>query len=242
MVKNLIKQPLGDLLLSRLKYQHCSGFTLLEILIALLIFSMVITGLFYSFKAFVASSESIKNQITLHEKLIDAMKRIDMDIKSIFILQPPRYKKPEFNTNTDVHRFIGYETDLGPSKIQIMSFSSFAHVKFGTDLWNGVSKVTYYLKLNEKKLYDFHRSDINPPFTDDINNCSDPILIRDVTEIEIIYKDRENSEYNYWDSDSEEFDYRFPSTVGLKVTYMSKNMKRILPISSGLITERKPIE
>ncbi len=228
--------------MNSLRNKHCTGFTLLEVLIALLIFSMIIIGLFYSFKTFVTSSESIKEQIIHQGKLTDAIKRINIDIESIFVLQPPRYKTPEFNSDPDMHRFIGSELNLGQSIIQLMAFSSFAHTKFGADQWNGISRVTYYLKPNEKKLYDFHRSDTISPFTDEINYCSDPALVRDIIKIKIIYKNSEGTEYNYWDSDTEEFDYMFPSSIDLIIIYLSGETKQFFSISIGLITERKQID
>ncbi len=241
-VKINIKQSLGDFPVNRPRNKHCTGFTLLEILIALLIFSMTVIGLFYSFKTFVISSETIKEQIIHQEKLTDAIKRINIDMESIFILQPPRYKPPELNSDPDMHRFIGFEPNSGQSIIQLMAFSSFAHAKFGADQWNGICKITYYLKLNEKKLYDLYRSDTIPPFLNEIGYCSDPVMIHDILKINIIYKNGEGTEYNYWDSDTEEFDYMFPSSIDLLITYLSGETKQFFSISNGLTTERKRID
>lgn len=70
------------------------GFTLVEILIVILIFSVVIATLFSSFKAFLLSSENVKEVVAHSEKITNIFKRINLDFESIFILQPPRYKKP----------------------------------------------------------------------------------------------------------------------------------------------------
>ncbi len=71
------------------------GFTLLEILIAILIFAVVIATLFSSFKAFIVSSEGVKANVLQIETITNVYKRISLDFESIFVLQKPRYKKHE---------------------------------------------------------------------------------------------------------------------------------------------------
>jgi len=61
----------------------CKGFTLLEILVAVLIFAIVIATLFSSFKAFIISSEGVKEDLLRTEKIATVYKRISLDLESI---------------------------------------------------------------------------------------------------------------------------------------------------------------
>lgn len=97
----------------------CKGFTLVEVLIAILIFSLIMTVLFSSFKAFVLSSEAVKESVAQNEDIRTVFGRIRMDLEAVYIQQIPRYKKPKFNSEPDPYRFAGKEDGF--------SFASFAH-------------------------------------------------------------------------------------------------------------------
>ena len=218
------------------------GFTLVEILIAILIFSVVISTLFSSFRAFIISSENIKEVVAHSEKIQNLFKRISLDLDSIFVLQPPRYKKPQFNSDPDLYRFVGNEDTLGQQTVSTLVFPSFAHAQFGGDQRAGVARIVYYLKENKDNGYDLYRADALPPFPEELESCFDPVLIKDISGFEVIYKDFNGDEYKYWDSEDEEFNYTFPSSIHLKVAFGSGEMQQVLETSIHLISGREPIE
>ena len=228
--------------MNKLTKNHCSGFTLVEILIAVLIFSIIIFTLFSSFKAFIVSSETVKKEVAHSEKIRTVFKRISMDLESIFVLQPPRYKKPEFDSDPDPYRFTGKEVTVGQQVVSSMAFTSGAHAKFGADQRDGVARIAYYLKENKKNNYDLYRADSLPPFPEDIESCSDPVLCKDISGFEVIYKDVNGDEYRYWDSDAEEFNYTFPASIDFKITIGSGERQQAFIISIGLVTGREPID
>jgi len=218
------------------------GFTLVEILIAILIFSVVISTLFSSFRAFIISSENVKEVVAHSEKIQNLFKRISLDLDSIFVLQPPRYKKPQFNSDPDLYRFVGNEVTLGQQTVSTLVFPSFAHAKFGGDQRAGVARIVYYLKENKDNGYDLYRADALPPFPEELESCFDPVLIKDISGFEVIYKDFNGDEYKYWDSEDEEFNYTFPVSIHLKVAFGSGEMQQVLETSIHLISGREPIE
>lgn len=226
--------------MNRLTKNNCKGFTLVEILIAVLIFSIIIFTLFSSFKAFIVSSEAIKKEVAHSEKIRTIFKRISMDLESIFVLQPPRYKKPEFDP--DPYRFIGKEVTVGQRVVSSMAFTSCAHAKPGADQREGVARIAYYLKENEKNKYDLYRTDSLPPFPEEMASCSDPVLCRDISGFEIVYKDVNKNEYRDWDSDAEEFNYMFPASIDFKITLDSGKRQRAFILSIGLAAGRGPID
>lgn len=219
-----------------------TGFTLVEILIAILIFSIVISTVFSSFNAFIISSEKIKEEVAHSEKIRNVFKRIFLDLESIFIVQPPRYQKPQFDSEPDPYSFVGKQIMLGQKFASTITFTSLAHVKFGIDQRVGVAKITYYLKENKNKSYDLYRSDVLPPFFEANQSCLDPVLIKNISGFEVIYKDFNNDEYKYWDSEDEELEYTFPATIDFKITFGSGEQVRVLENSIRLVTRRNPIE
>jgi len=218
------------------------GFTLVEILIAILIFSVVISTLFSSFKAFIISSETVKEEIAHSEKIRNVFKRISLDFESIYVLQPPRYKKPEFNSDPDPYRFEGKEENLGQGVVSSMFFPSYAHAGFGSDQRSGVARIVYYLKENKNELYDLYRADALWPFPEELESCTDPVLCRDISGFEVVYKDVNGDEYKVWDSEDQEFKYMFPASIDFKITFGSGEQSQVFEISTSLVSGRQPIE
>ena len=214
----------------------------MEVLVSVLIFSIIILTLLSSFKAFIISSEGIKEDVSYNEKIRDLLKRIHMDIESLVVLQPPRYKKPEFNSDPDPYRFIGEKVILGQNIFSSMIFTSLAHAKLGPDQRTGVARIAYYLKENENNTYDLFRADSLPPFPEELESCSDPILCKDISKFEVVYTDLKGNEHGYWDSDTEEFQYTFPVSIVLKIALGSGEKQQMFETSMGLVSGRAPIE
>ncbi len=196
-----------------------SGFTLLEILIAVVLLSIVMTALFSSFRAFALSSDKIKNDITRDERIQGALKRIQLDLQGLFVLQEPRYQKPEFNDDPDPFRFICENESIDGHTAATLVFASLAHACTGSDSRSGVARIAYYVKKDKDNKYNLYRADALYPFPDEVQSCADPILCRDITGFEATFTNAGGDEYETWNSDDDEFDYVVPSGVNLKITF-----------------------
>lgn len=214
-------------LINTKKYE---GFTLLEILIAILIFALIMTVLFSSFKAFVVSSEAVKENVTQNEAVQAVFRRIRLDIEGVYVQQPPQYKKPEFNSEPDPYRFAGQEDRF--------SFSSLAHAGFRKSKKKFITRVTYYMKENKDHTFDLYRSDILPPFSEDGDFCNDPLVCRGISGFEAGFADDTGDRHKTWDSDSEAFDYSFPARIDLKITFGSGEKKQVIEAFFKLPIER----
>jgi len=222
--------------------KNMRGFTLIEILVAILILLVVVVTLFSSFRAFVVSSESVKEDVMHSEKIRDVFKRVRLDFESVFVLQVPRYKKPEFSSDPDPYRFVGSRENLGQQTVSYLIFPSFAHAKLGEDQRTGVARIAYYLKENETNGYDLYRADALSPFPQEMQSCSDPLLCTDISGFEVLYRDLNGDEYEYWDSETEEFKHLFPAIVNLKIAFGSGDTEQIYEFFVDLAAGRMPIE
>jgi general secretion pathway protein J len=228
--------------LNKLIKNRCKGFTLVEVLVSVLIFSIIILTLFSSFKAFIISSEYVKDEVTYNEKIRNIFKRINMDLESLVVLQTPRYEKPEFNSDPDPYRLVGKEETMGQDIVSSIVFPSLAHAVLGVDQRAGVARIAYYLRENENNTYDLYRADSLPPFPEEPGSCSDPILCQDISGFEIVYMDFNGDEHSSWDSDSQEFKYTFPVSIDFKIVLGSGKRQQVFETSIGLISGRAPIE
>ena len=78
-----------------------TGFTLLEILIAIFIFSVIVTTIFASYNSVFSNSESIDQGITTYEMSKNCLNRMAIDLKSIHVSLPPEYVHPDFDDPPD---------------------------------------------------------------------------------------------------------------------------------------------
>lgn len=212
------------------KYED-KGFTLIEILIAILIFALIMTVLFSSFKAFVVSSEAVKESVMQNEALQTVIRRIRLDLEGVYVQQPPQYKKPEFNSEPDPYRFAGQEDRF--------SFSSLTHAGFRESEKKTIAKITYYMKENTDHTFDLYRSDILPPFSEDGDFCNDPLVCRGISGFEVGFADDTGDRHKTWDSDSEAFHYSFPACVDLKIIFGSGEKKQVIEASFKVPVERR---
>ncbi len=222
--------------------QSATGFTFVEVVIAILIFSLVITTLFSSFQAFLRSSDAVKESITRTEKISAVFKRMHRDIEEIYMVQPPRYKKPVFNSEPDPFRLTGSENIVGGQTVSSVVFSSSAHAKIGMDQRNGVAQIFYYTKENDNNTLDLFRGDILPPFAREPDGCGDPVLCTDISGFELLYTDNDGEQHRYWDSDSDEFVYAFPASIEIRIVLGSGDREQVFETAISLMSQRGTVE
>ncbi|WP_161626799.1 PulJ/GspJ family protein [Desulfospira joergensenii] len=218
------------------------GFTLLEVMIAILIFFVIISALFSSFKAFVTTSDEVRANLTYNEKVRNVLRRIHWDLRSLFVLQEPRYQKPGFDSDPDPFRFLGKEERVGELTVSSLVFASLAHAGVGSDLRSGAARIGYYVKENKDRGYDLFRADALYPFPGQVESCRDPLLCRGISGFEVLYIDAEGDEHRDWDSDTKEFDYAFPSDIRLKIIFASDRGDQVFQTLIHLDSGRLPIE
>jgi len=220
----------------------CAGFTLVEVLVSIMIFAILILVLFSSFKAFIISSENLMDEVRYSETIRNIVRRINMDLESLYVLQAPRYKKPEFNSDPDPYRLTGWEAAIGQNVFSSLEFTSIAHAMLGLEQRPGIARMSYYVRENENNTYDLYRADSLWPFPEEVESCSDPILCREISGFEILYMDFNGDEYKYWDSDAKEFGYTFPKSIHVKIVLGSGEKQQIFETSIGLVSGRTSLE
>jgi general secretion pathway protein J len=232
------------------------GFTLVEILVAMVIFSLTLVTLFSSFNAFLSSGSLVKEEVNQNECCRTGIKTIISDLDQIFVLPPPRYSKPEFDSEPDLYRFEGELVNLGGEQFSQLSFSSLNHLELGGYPGKGVAKIIYHVVIRENNSdsiqygqvqydqvrYDLVRSDNLAPYPDGGDPCSDPILFKDILGFKLTYTDINGDEHETWDSESEEFGFIFPVNVHLWVELKTKGKATPIMTALTLPINRKVIK
>ena len=220
------------------------GFTLVEVLVALAIFSGLMLTLFSSFNAFMSSGEMIRErQDNGQGPGLDLM---ISDLEQVFILQPPRFRNPEKSDADETRkqfRFIAEQDQAGGRTVSALSFASLTPVQVGSPpgLPGGITRLTYYVHAHGKRL-DLHRAD-RPAFLFDEDReatpCADPVLARDIQGFDLVFFDGEGDEHETWDTFDEETGFALPSRMDIRITLGREEEKRVITTAIFLPVNRE---
>jgi len=204
------------------QYAKSTGFTLLEILIAMFIFSVVISTIFGTFNAIISKTDAIKNGMGDYEIARTCLNRIYGDLTAIYISTRPIYKKPGFDDPPDPYRFEGTEDFVGSKNFSQLRFSSTDHLPMGGSIENGIAEIVYYVEEvgYPDSSYILKRSDTIYTYDKDYEfekKDSDPVLCEGVEEFSLVYFDQEGNEFETWDSESDNYKFATPNTVAINL-------------------------
>jgi len=201
------------------------GFTLLEILIAIFIFSVVITTIFSTFNAVISRTEVIKNGTGDYEMARTCLNRMVSDLTAIYVDQKPLYKPPDIDDGPDPYGFVGKEDSTGGKNFAQLRLASTEHLSMTGKVETGIAEIVYYVtEINDSDTgsrYVLKRSDTLYPETRDKDEFepkdSDPLLCENLEALTFIYFDAEGEEHETWDSDSDGVKYATPSAVEIRL-------------------------
>lgn len=211
------KKPLAN------SQTSAAGFTLMEILIAIAILAIVVTTALASFNAVFSTTEALEDSAKLYEMAHTCMKRIVLDLRSIYINQRPLYKPPEFDQPPDPYRLVAITEETGGTGFaQNLRFTSRAHLPFEKSLEKGIVEIVYYSQSVNDGSLELRRADNAYPYPEFEKKGSDPVLCKYVKSLSFKFLDRDGMEFDTWDSDSDAFGYATPVAIAVKLE-LAKN-------------------
>ncbi len=193
------------------------GFTLFEILVAIVLFAFTVTIVFTAFREITASNEAITGHSVYYEMAQGCLQRITQDLQSIYVSPPPMYQKPEFNDPPDPYRVVGETGYAGGSSFSRLRFTSLAHLPLNGSDDKGVAEIVYYVLGTDAGHYTLRRSDRLFPYETFEENYADPVLCDNLIGFDVTYYGAENADDSTWDSDSPDQDYATPRSVQINL-------------------------
>ncbi len=193
------------------------GFTLLEILIAIFIFSIIVTTVFGSYNAIFSNIETIDKGITDYEMAKNCLNRMVADLRSIHVSMPPKYAIPDFDAPPDPYRIVGDTSDAVNVSFARLRFTSLAHIPFEKSITDGIAEIVYYVQDADDGNYVLRRADTLYPYKPFQENKNDPVLCEGVKSLTFKYYDHKGTEYEDWDSESDEFRYSTPMAISIRL-------------------------
>lgn len=193
--------------------RSAAGFTLLEILIAMFIFSIVVTTVFGSFHGVFGNIEQLEDGMNAHGMARDGFDRITADLRALYVTPAIAFSPPADADDQDRFRIHG-DTDPGVGEnFSRLRFATRAHLPFGKDRRSGIAEVIYYVTTAADGSRVLRRSDRLELSETEEPDGGDPILCEQVRAFRIEFLDGDGEVYERWNSDSEDFDYATPRAI-----------------------------
>jgi general secretion pathway protein J len=194
-----------------------SGFTLFEIIVALFIFSILITAVFKSFRSISSNAEALQREDAFYEMAQGALSQMIKDLESIYVTRLSTYKPPGLKGTHDPYRLLGDSSALAGEQFSKLQFSSFEHLAINGDETTGISQLIYYGHRVGANQFVLRRSDhIRPPelFKE---SGDDPVLCETLKSLKFRYYDAAGEIHDHWDSDASEFDNATPRAIEIQL-------------------------
>ena len=193
------------------------GFTLVELLLAIVILGMVVTTVLVSYNTVFSTTDALESSSNMYEMAKNCLKQMTVDLESIYISQPPVYRQPEFDDEPSDFRVVGLSKDLSGTGFAQLRFTSRAHLPLENSSRRGIAEIVYYVQTREDGSQVLKRSDNLYPYPEFEEKGSDPTLCEHVKSLAFTFFDDEGSENDSWDSESDTFAYATPGAIGIEL-------------------------
>jgi general secretion pathway protein J len=213
------------------------GFTLLEILLAIFIFSIVLAAIYGSYTGTFRVIDTVESQAAVLRQARIAMVRITEDLASSYYSEMV----------TDMEKFVGTEQEVRGMRADTLRFISKAHLLFSDqELAAGTAQIFYEVRedLTGEGLA-LYRHD-TPELTAGSGEDGGGLLLCDhLQEVRFSYYDAAGNEQDSWDASAADFmdkaaRQRIPRMVAIKLAFINDKVPEapytfmtsvILPIS-----------
>lgn len=184
-------------------------------MVSILIFSLIITTVFASFRSVYFSADKIDAGLDTYGMVGSCLNRISLDLSGITIARLPEYTKPEFDSPPDPYRLVGDRSELSGVDFPRLRLTSRSHVPLDGSAHESVAEIVYYVSEDEENGYLLRRSDRLYPYTPPEEQAGDPVLCEKLKSVVFTYYDNEGTAHDTWDSESKDVAYATPKAVNI---------------------------
>lgn len=192
------------------------GFTLLEVLIAMFIFSVVLSTLYVAYTGTFHDIEETEFQADIYQTARTVLERMTEDLESVYMVS--RAKDSKADEANQPTRFVGKMAEIEGRRLDTLRFASKAHIAFnGDEPYPGTAEIVYYVRENSEEDGDFtlYRSDMANFGQGEEEGTGGWILCNRLHAIHFTYYDEEGGAHDNWDSTEESFKDKLPSGISI---------------------------
>ncbi len=196
-----------------------SGFTLLEILIAIVIVATVLSTVFASYTTTFRVIRQTESQVEVYQMARTVLDRVVEDLESVYIPKDVKLETEEKKEETGPYVFEGEDTEINGVSANTLRFPSKAHVVFAEEdqSW-GTAQITYYVEEAKASpglvLLRSDRLVLEEPLEEGKGGYP---LCEGLAAVKFSYIDDKGEEHRSWDPSEKD---RIPQMVTLTLDFL----------------------
>lgn len=204
-----------------------SGFTLLEILVAMFIVGVVLSTIFTIFTSTIKNISHAESQAGIYQMGRVALLRIQEDLECCRVLEDDE-SLPDEKADSMPMNFSGSNETIDDKDADTLSFMSTKHLSMDDENKNpGLARIIYYVKEvqenDQEQGLALYRVDIPEREQPPEEGTGGLILCEGLHSVNLVYYDSDGDEYEAWDSSEEEFEGKLPSMVSIQLNFIDKS-------------------
>jgi general secretion pathway protein J len=209
---------------SLMSFRKRKGFTLLEILLAFFIFSIVLTTLYTAYSGTFRNIDQAESQSASYQMARIALERMIEDLESTYFAPLVEDQEPVEESLWPTE-FVGKSDEIDGRSADTLRFFSTAHLVFDEeDKETGIAQITYSVREREEEEetgFDLYRSD-RSGLEQEEKEDGGLILCEGVYAIDLIYYDDRDRAHESWDSSEVEKKGRLPVRISIVLELVNK--------------------
>jgi general secretion pathway protein J len=200
------------------------GFTLAEILIAIFIFTVVLTTIYTSYTGTFRIVDETEYQAEIYRMARITMERMLEDLEATYV--PKREGKTKSEENPlQTFQFVGEDQEIKGRYADTLRFISRAHINLsGDDEDTGKTEIGYYVKENEGgEDFILYRSD-RPMFEEGflLEKDNDGLMLCEgLVSVNFTYYEENGEALEGWDPESDTLKDKIPIMVSISLDFVN---------------------
>jgi general secretion pathway protein J len=205
------------------KFSFQTGFTLIEILMAMFILGLIMTTIFTSYTGSLRNINAAEDTMENYQKARSAFERIIEDLESAYIFSDSSDSMSDEEDLTFMG-FIGRDTEINGKTGVYLRFVSEAHVSFEPDTGPRRTTITYYVEESDNgESLILLRADA-PKFKITHEGEKGFILCDNLHLVNFVYQDINGEIHDNWNSTDETMNKgRMPVMVSIILEFRCKD-------------------
>ena len=200
-------------------FRNNKGFTLIEVLLAFFIFSILFVTIYASYSGSFKTINMTESRMELYRKAAIAMGRVSEDLQASYISALPLNS---FGEPAGYTRFLGEDKDINGRESDTLSFFSRVAPLFSHENEMSSGQLISYDVIQGDEEYELVllRSE-NPEFIDESEGREGLTLCDGLQAITFTYFDDDGEPHESWDSDSEDSAGILPRRVSVSLQFLN---------------------
>jgi len=196
------------------------GFTLLEVLLAFFIFTILISTIYAAYAGSFSTVNRTETRMEMYRKAAIALDRISEDLQASYIsvLEPESYAVPAKYT-----QLLGENNDLNGQDADTLSFFARIPSLFREEDEAVSGQLISYSVIDgsEEDELVLLRSE-NPEFIDETEERDGLVLSDGLVSVNFTYFNEAGEVYESWNSDDKQFGGKLPSMVTVSLEFLNR--------------------